>query len=113
MQKTKEAAFTAFYIFIAVYSVVLLIGGITNIVYAQEAHNYRLENLEKRVTDFEELKLDQRVTRVETILNRVEMILTSLDSEHTNWLNYAGNSGIGLLLARALYLDIRKRRGIE
>ena len=106
MQKTKEVAFMAFYIFVAIYSMVLFIGGITQIVYAQETHNYRLENLEKRVADFESLKLDQRLTRVETIL-------TNLETGSIPWLNYAGNGGVGLLLARALYLDVRKRRGIE
>lgn len=105
MKTFKEAARKAFYIFIAIYSVMLLIGGITNIVYAQ-SHDYRFESLEKRISDLEELKLDQRVTRIETILINLEM-------EHTNWLNYAGNGGVGLLLIRALYFDIKKRRGID
>ncbi len=107
MQKiVKEASFALFYALVSVYSAILIVVGATNIVYAQEERNYRLENVERRVAEMESLKVDQRLTRVETILSSLEM-------GHTDWFSYAGNGGIGLLLARALYLDIRKRRGIE
>ena len=107
MRKFRKAVFETFYTVIAIYSMVLFIGGLTGIVYAQEARNYRLENLESRMANMEALKLDQRVTRLETMLIALEK------SGNPDWLSYAGNGGVGLLLARALYLDIRKRRGIE
>lgn len=107
LKKLKKTAFEIFYTLIAVYSTVLFVGGMTNIIYAQEIRDYRLENMEKRVADLEALKFDQRVTRIETMLIALEK------NQNPDWLNYAGNGGVGLLLARALYLDIRKRRGIE
>lgn len=103
----KEAFFSLFYALVSVYAAVLIVTGVTSIVYAQETRNYRLENVERRVAELESMKVDQRLTRIETIL-------ASLESMHTpDWVGYAGNGGVGLLLARALYLDIRKRRGIE
>ena len=108
MKTTKQKLFDLFHICVAVYASVLIVGSLTNVVYAQEARNYRLENLERRLADFESLKLDQRVTRIETVLTNLEM-------GHTDWLNNATGGGIGLLLIRALYIEIRerKRRGFE
>lgn len=106
-ESAKEALFSLFYALVSAYAAILIVTGITSIVYAQETRNYRLENVERRVAEIESLKVDQRLTRIETIL-------ASLESVHTaDWMSYAGNGGVGLLLARALYLDIRKRRGIE
>ena len=104
--KLKDLAVILFYFSVAVYAVVLILDGATNIIYAQESRNYRLENLERRVAESESLKLDQRLTRVETILANFP-----LDSN--NWYKYASDGGVGLLLLRALYMDVKKRRGFN
>lgn len=99
--KLKNTALFLFYLFVAGYATVLVFSGATNILRAEE-RNYRLENIEKRVAEYDALKIDQRLTRVETILADFPM-------DH-DWFKYAGDGGIGLLLLRAIYADVKQRK---
>ena len=50
------------------------------------------------------LKLDQRLTRIETILMSLQ------DDSHGGWTAEAANGGVALLLARAVFLAIKNQR---
>lgn len=103
----KRWAVILFHIVILIYASILFFAGVDSIVYAQEERNYRLENLERRIADYEALKLDQRLTRIEAVFAAVE------SDRSNNWLNEAANGGVGLLLARAVYEEVRKRKAAE
>lgn len=103
-QTIKEAVYVLFHICVLAYATVLLVGGITNIVHAQEPRNYRIENIEQRISDIEGLKLGERLVRIETLLADIEA-----QQSHT-WVNDAAGGGVGLLLARAVYLEIKRRK---
>ena len=107
MKKLKAVAYILFHLFVAVYSVTLFVGEAT-IVYAQEVRNYRLENLERQVADLQSQKLDERIVRIETVL--MELSDAKQDARTQVWLNDAANGGVGLLLARAVYLAIQKNK---
>lgn len=100
----KRKLFNTFHVLVAVYASILLIGSLTNIVYGQDVRDYRLENLESRMAAFDALKLDQRLTRIETIL-------MALQDNSNGWTTNAASGGVALLLARAVFLAI-KNRGI-
>lgn len=89
--------------FMAAYSMVLIIGGAT-LIYAQTGRDYRLEGLERRVADIDSLHLDERLVRIETILDNMKK-----EVDDRSWLNSAANGGVGLLLLRAVVLAVRKR----
>lgn len=104
MKTLKEAAFNLFHILVTAYALILFAGGTANlIVYAQEPRNYRIENLETRMGEIEALHLDQRLVRIETLLTDLEK-----ESGHS-WLGDLSSGGVGLLLARAVYLVIKQR----
>lgn len=109
MKKTiKVAAFTLFHVLVTSYACVLFVVCVTNIVFAQEERNYRIENLEQRMAEFDALKLDQRLVRIETILNSMQ------DQKNGSaWVSNAADGGIALLLLRAVYSEFRRKRGIE
>ncbi len=105
----KQAGYMLFHILIATYTVLLISTCIVNTVNAQynrhessftEQDHYKIGTLEERMSAMESMKLDQR-------LIRIEMTLANLDSHQ--WTNNLADGGIGLLLARALYLAVRKR----
>ncbi len=108
MKTIKQAGYLLFHILVATYIVLLLSTCIVNTVNAQyqrqpsfiEQDHYKIGTLEDRMAAVESLKLDQR-------LIRIEMTLSNLDSHQ--WTNNLADGGIGLLLARALYLAVRKR----
>lgn len=107
---TKRKLFDVFHLTVAVYAAILLIGSLTNIAYAQGIRDYRVENLESRMAALDALKIDQRLTRIETILMSLQG-----DSSHGGWTAEAANGGVALLLARAVFLAIKNKgtRGIE
>lgn len=106
-QTTKRRLFGVFHILVSIYATVLFVGSLTQIAYGQSIRDYRVENLESRMAGFDALKLDQRLTRIETILNDIHKESTG------GWISEAANGGIGLLLLRAVFLEVRKKRGIE
>jgi hypothetical protein len=108
-QTTKRRLFNVFHLAVAMYAAILLTGSIVNIAYAQEIRDYRVENLESRMAALDALKLDARLTRIETILMSLQ------DESHGGWTAEAANGGVALLLARAVFLAIKNRntRGVE
>lgn len=86
------------------YATILFVGTANNIIQAQEIRDFRLENVEKQVADINALRLDQRLVRIETILGNLE--------DH-GWLSNFSTGGIGLLLARAVYEEIKRKKKSE
>lgn len=89
-----------FHLLVMTYASILFFGT-ANIVIAQTIRDYRLENVEKQVADINALHLDQRLIRIETMLSGLE--------DHT-WLNNFSTGGIGLLLARAAYEEVKRKK---
>lgn len=105
----KSAALLLFHILVATYIVVLVSTCVVNVVAAQTKHippvpstieDYRFQTLEERVTAIESLRLDQRLVRIETILDKLN---------DRDWTSNLANGGVGLLLARALYIAMRNK----
>lgn len=105
MKQTLKRLYNTFHILVTVYAAVLIVGSGTQLVYGQEIRDYRLENLESRMSALDALKLDQRLTRIETILASLQ------EDYHGSWVNNAANGGVGLLLLRAVFLEVKKKRG--
>jgi hypothetical protein len=104
MRTINRVGFVAFHLIMMGYAAVLFFGAAVNIVRAQTLRDYRLENVEKQVADINALRLDQRLIRIETLLAGLE--------SH-DWVTNLSTGGIGLLLARAAYEEVRKRRTSE
>ena len=108
----KQASLLLFHILVAAYTVLLISLCVVHVVSAQTKYvtptieDFRLHTLEERVTVIEGLRLDQRLIRIETILDRIN---------DRDWTSNLANGGVGLLLARALYIAMRNRqqRGAE
>jgi hypothetical protein len=106
----RSAGVLLFHILVAAYTVFLMSMCVVNIVDAQTKYvaptveDFRLKTLEERVSAIEGLRLDQRLVRMETILDRIN---------DRDWTSNLANGGVGLLLARALYIAVRKQRGAE
>ncbi len=106
MKKTvKQAGFVLFHLLVAAYSLFLMLASVQGL-FAQsqsrspEITSYRVDSLEGRLTTLESLKLDQRLVRIETILSVLE---------DRSWVTNISTGGVGLLLARAVFLAVRKR----
>lgn len=106
MKTFKQAMFTLFHILVTAYTVLLLFLCVLNSVHGQSTYtpqnedHYKLGTVEERVKAIEEMRLDQRLIRIEILLSHVD---------DRDWSGNLANGGVGLLLIRALYLAIKNR----
>lgn len=102
MNKIRRVGFAVFHLLVMLYASVLFFGTADRIV-AQTLRDYRLEGVEKQTADILALHLDQRLVRIETIL-------AGMDEHGNGWLSNLSTGGIGLLLARAAFEEVRRKR---
>jgi hypothetical protein len=109
----QSAVVLLFHLLVASYTVFLISTCVVNVVNAQakripplpsSIEDFRIQTLEERITAIEGLRFDQRLVRIETILDRIN---------DRDWTSNLANGGVGLLLSRALYIAIRRQRGAE
>lgn len=108
-RRFKEFAFDTFHLVVAFYAAYMLwasagslLGQIRSIPSVQDTiTTYQVETLDKRVSALESLRLDQRLIKIETILDRM-----SSDA----WQSQATMAGVALLLARTVYVAVLQRK---
>jgi len=85
------------------YACFMLIASIDGL-YAQTREEIRIADqvseLSHRMDSYEALRLDQRLIKIETILDRLN---------HDDWASNATMGGVALLLARAVYAAVRRK----
>jgi len=97
--------FNTFHFLVAIYACFMLIASVDS-MWAQSREESRIterfNELSHRLDNYEALRLDQRLIRIETILDQLN---------RDNWSSNATMAGVALLLARAVYATV-KTKGI-
>lgn len=103
MSFLKRTLFNAFHFLVAIYACFMLIASVDS-MWAQSREEVRvaerISDLSHRLDSFEALRLDQRLIRIETILDQLN---------RDNWASNATMGGVALLLARAVYAAVKRK----